>query len=129
MRQINLIAPCGMNCAVCMMHLREQNPCQCCRASDEGKPITRTKCKIKTCNQLRGSYCFDCEDFPCKKLNHLDKRYRSKYQISVIENLQNIRQYGLHSFLKSEEAKWTCKHCKGLVYLHTKSCITCATKT
>ena len=33
-----LLAPCGMNCLVCYVHLKEKKPCLGCRGQDEGKP-------------------------------------------------------------------------------------------
>ena len=47
-----LIAPCGMNCCVCMAYLREKNKCPGCRGTDVNKPITRVRCKLKTCEIL-----------------------------------------------------------------------------
>ena len=66
-----LIAPCGMNCSICMAYLRKRNKCPGCREPDINKPITRVICKIKTCeiltkNQL--TFCDECEKFPCDNL-------------------------------------------------------------
>lgn len=41
--KISLIAPCGMNCSICMAYLREKNKCPGCRGNDIDKPITRVK--------------------------------------------------------------------------------------
>lgn len=123
-----LIAPCGINCGVCRGHLRERNKCAGCRASDADKPKTRTQCKIKTCEVLvsgKAKYCFECENFPCESLKHLDKRYRTKYGMSVIENLQDIKNYGIIFFLENEKAKWTCKECGGVICVHTGKCSSC----
>jgi hypothetical protein len=55
-----------------MAYLRERNKCPGCRGSDEKKPITRVKCRIKTCRVLN-KFCYKCEKFPCNDLKHLDK--------------------------------------------------------
>jgi hypothetical protein len=39
----------------------------------------------------------------------LDKRYRTKYGMSMIENLEFIDKKGIRKFLKNEEGKWTRK--------------------
>ncbi|MGD0710187.1 MAG: DUF3795 domain-containing protein [Bacteroidales bacterium] len=121
----SLIAPCGMNCGICMAYLREKNKCPGCRGSDKGKPVTRLRCKIKKCDQLNSEFCFDCEEFPCKMLKHLDKRYRIKYNMSMIENNINIKGFGVLEFLKAEKIKWTCIKCGGTICVHKGKCSAC----
>ncbi len=99
-----LIAPCGMNCGICVAYLREKNECAGCRGSDKNKPVTRTACKIKNCNKRNSEFCYDCEVFPCDRLNHLDKRYRTKYGMSMIENLKLIQTNGIEQFLKGKNS-------------------------
>jgi hypothetical protein len=53
-----------------------------------------------------GEYCFQCDKFPCERLERLDKRYREKYGMSEIENLKIIRDKGIEHFLKTKEKKW-----------------------
>ena len=52
-------------------------------------------------------YCFECDTFPCARLKQLDKRYRTKYEMSMIENLEYIRDHGIRKFVKHEEKRWT----------------------
>jgi len=33
----DMIAPCGLDCAICRKALQEENPCMGCRGPDEGK--------------------------------------------------------------------------------------------
>lgn len=107
---LKLIAPCGMNCSICMAYLRENNKCCGCRYSNINKPITRIKCKIKNCKIIidnNWKYCSEkCKKFPCKFLERLDKRYITKYGMSMIDNLNNIENNGIRKFIKSEENKW-----------------------
>ncbi len=120
-----LIAPCGMNCGICVVYLREKNKCTSCRGSDENKPVTRTACKIKNCDKRNSEFCYDCEAFPCDRLNHLDKRYRTKYAMSMIENLKLIQANGIEQFLKKEEQRWKCSTCAGVICVHTRTCSKC----
>ena len=101
----NLIAPCGMNCGLCVMHLRKENKCPECMSGRKvnGRCI---KCGIKLCRERKGEYCFDCNKFPCERLKRLDKRYCDKYEMSEIENLKIIKEKGIESFLAQEEKKW-----------------------
>ena len=130
MRPLNkysLIAPCGMNCGICMAYLREKNRCPGCRGEDAGKPITRINCKIKTCfffQKRNRRFCFKCRNFPCGILKHLDKRYITKYKTSLIDNLIYIKKSGIKEFLEDEKSKWTCK-CRGTICIHEGYCFSC----
>ena len=129
--KISLIAPCGMNCGICMAYLREQNKCPGCREVDAKKPITRVRCKIKNCKVFlndRAKFCFECDDFPCNNLEHLDKRYRTKYNMSMIENLEYIKDYGIRKFIKNEDVRWTCSRCGGTICVHKGYCSDCGKK-
>jgi len=42
----------------------------------------------------------ECNYYPCEKLRHLDERYRNKYGMSMVENLNTIKKYGLKTFIK-----------------------------
>lgn len=123
-----LIAPCGMNCSLCMAYQRERNRCPGCRGSDAGKPVTRTACRIRTClvfRQGKKKYCFQCREFPCDSLKHLDKRYRTKYAMSMIENLEAIKAHGIRQFIRDEQDKWTCPGCGGTICVHKGRCLAC----
>jgi hypothetical protein len=125
---INLIAPCGMNCAICMNYLRERNQCPGCRGPDKDKRVTRIRCKIKTCevfNDKNTEFCFDCGNYPCEKLLHLDNRYKNKYNMSMIENLEFIKTSGIKNFLDNEQIRWTCDECGGTVCVHKGRCYSC----
>ncbi|SYZ72935.1 conserved hypothetical protein [Candidatus Zixiibacteriota bacterium] len=104
--ELSMIGPCGMNCGICRAHLRATNRCVGCRHINDETAKTRMKCRIRLCDKRRGEYCFDCEEFPCDRLIHLDKRYRTRYGMSEIENLEFIRDKGIDKFLKNERKKW-----------------------
>ncbi len=125
---LTLIAPCGINCSVCRAHQRERNPCPGCRAPDASKPKTRVICKIKTCQTLRQrtlEFCSACEQFPCAPVLHLDKRYRTKYAASPVENLLTIKKIGLEKFVRKEARKWACPRCGETLCMHDPECPSC----
>jgi hypothetical protein len=125
-----LISPCGMNCYICTAYLRKKNKCPGCRI-DVNKPVTRFICKIKKCEILtkdRLTFCFECENFPCKNLEHLDKRYRTRYSMSMIENLENIKKSGMEEFLRNEKIRWECTECGGTICVHKGICYDCGRK-
>ncbi len=126
----SLIAPCGMNCGVCMAYLREKNKCNGCRLSDENKPNSCIKCIIKNCDLLQdteSNFCYDCPKYPCKRLINLDKRYRTKYRMSMLENLSYIKSEGLDQFVEKESNRWICPNCGETVSVHRSFCLKCKT--
>jgi hypothetical protein len=108
--KLKLIAPCGMNCSLCYAFLREKNNCPGCRESDEKKALSCRRCIIKNCRELiklNIKYCSDkCGKYPCQRLINLDKRYKNKYMMSMIENLEYIKGNGIRKFLINEERRW-----------------------
>ncbi len=121
-----LIAPCGMNCGICMAYLREKNHCPGCNYPDTNKAAICVKCIIKNCETIKETkFCFRCDKYPCTRLKNLDKRYRTKYGMSMIENLENIRGLGIRQFVKNERIRWTCPKCGGTINVHRWKCFDC----
>ncbi len=123
-----LIAPCGMNCGICYAYLRTKNKCDGCNIENPNKPKSCILCIIKNCDVIQSNesgFCFECDAFPCKRLKQLDKRYRTKYAMSMIENLLFIQKLGIEAFLSSENKRWECKSCGGTINVHHKVCDIC----
>jgi len=123
------IAPCGMNCEICKYHYREKNTCLGCRNLDKNNPITRFNCIVRECEILKEkkwNYCSDkCDKYPCKRLKALDKRYSTKYHMSMLENLEFIKKNGIEKFLEKEKKKWECPNCGGIITCHGDMCLNC----
>jgi uncharacterized protein DUF3795 len=127
-----MIAPCGMNCALCLANFRDAKGCRGCKSSDENKPYHCIACSIKNCEYLaksksksKSKLCYDCEKFPCTRLKRLDKRYRTKYSMSMIENLESIRDNGIRFFIKTEKDRWKCQKCGKTLCVHREACVNC----
>ncbi len=123
-----LIAPCGMNCGICRANLRKTKKCPGCRGRDVNKSKSCVQCTIRNCEIFRkskGRYCFECGKFPCDKLKHLDHRYKTRYQMSIIENLGNIRNSGIREFAANEKIRWSCNFGGGIICVHNKKCTLC----
>jgi len=124
-----LIAPCGMNCGVCMAYLREKNHCPGCNYPDDNKAVSCARCIIKNCETIKKvKFCYKCEKYPCTRLKNLDKRYRTKYHMSMIENLENIKKLGIRQFVKNEQVRWRCPKCGGNICVHRGYCFDCGEK-
>lgn len=125
---IQLIAPCGMNCGTCVAYLRDKKACPGCFGDNANKSKTCVECIIKNCPELtasRSKYCGLCPGFPCKRLKQLDKRYRTKYGMSMIKNLAKIREIGIRSFVKEEKQRWACSTCGHTLCVHRNTCPQC----
>jgi hypothetical protein len=124
----NLIAPCGMNCGICLGYLREKNHCSGCRDDNKSYPAYCVSCIIKNCALLReteSGFCYECIKYPCRRLKQLDKRYRTRYGMSMIENLIFIREEGVAAFTEKERVRWTCPRCGATLCVHRKFCLSC----
>ncbi len=123
-----LIAPCGIDCRLCMAYVRDKNVCPGCRGDNTFKSKSCVNCKIKNCEKLAAGgfkYCFECDEFPCERVAHLDWRYRTKYATSPIENLASIKTGGVRKFVKNEDTKWACPQCGSMLCMHKPQCISC----
>ena len=126
-----LIAPCGMNCGTCLGYLRDKNKCVGCRLKSSSKLPSRVNCVILNCSHLaetESKFCYECTKYPCKRMLQLDKRYRTKYNTSLMGNLERIRDFGLEAFAKSEQEKWLCPQCGGTICIHRGYCMNCTNK-
>ncbi len=125
-----LIAPCGMNCGICVSFLgytiegkKRKHVCVSCRSRSHQCAFLKQRCDKLAAKHIE--YCFECTDFPCANLRALDKRYRYKYGMSMIENLKYIKAKGIERFLKNEQERWRCPSCGGIICVHNGKCYTC----
>ena len=122
------IAPCGMNCALCSAFHRKKDTCPGCRSYAGGISRHIDNCVMRNCPtvaQNASGFCYECSEFPCKRLKALDKRYRAKYHASMLGNLAQIRDAGMDALLQSQRKMWTCATCGGVVNIHRGLCLRC----
>lgn len=126
-----LIAPCGINCAICSRYLAYKNNLrrsQCIGCRPRNKKCTYL---FEKCSEINNSatnervFCYECEYYPCKHLDRIDTRYRGNYLISIKENLESIRQFGIRHFVEEQYEKHHCLRCGGLISIHNRKCFTC----
>ncbi len=129
----NLIAPCGMNCAICSKYLAYVNnlnksQCSGCRPSNKKCIYLLGKCTGIN-NSIEGTaiakFCFECGQYPCKEIYRMDTRYRKNYKMSVKGNLDTIKNHCLADFVKSQYKEYHCSKCDGLISIHNKKCFKC----
>lgn len=112
--EAELVAPCGMNCNICKSHLRRYKPCHGCNAEEHD----RSPCVFHKCETIKTSasgLCLECEQYPCKTLEKADAKHRGRDGVSMIANLEYIREHGMEAFIEAEEEKWKCPECGGVI--------------
>lgn len=120
------VAPCGVVCILCAFYYKEKNRCFGCNKEDKEKSKHCTTCLKKKCVKEKGyTYCFECNNFPCKKIKYLDKKYKDRYNISLIENGFYMKKFGVNNFLKMMTEKYKCSECGKTVTVHYGKCISC----
>lgn len=128
-----LIAPCGMNCGICVSYLAMKNDLKrqgfrkayCAGCLPRGKNCAFMKNQCDLLGQGLVRFCHECRDFPCSRLKALDKRYRTKYHMSMVRNLEFIKEFSIGDFLEKEAAKWRCPECGGTICCHNGLCLQC----
>jgi hypothetical protein len=119
-----------MNCGICVAFFgytmegnKRKHTCSTCRLRVSRCAFIKQQCDKLATKQIE--YCFECAGFPCESLKRLDKLYRNKYGMSMIENLVYIKVNGIKQFLKNEQERWKCPNCGGIICVHNKTCYTC----
>ena len=128
-----LIAPCGMNCAVCSGYLAGKHELKkqgvimpaCAGCRPRGKLCAFLKKRCPRLLEGAVTYCYECPEFPCRHLEHIDRRYRANYRMSLIGNLETIRERGMTVLLAEAEEQWRCPRCGGVICCHNGICFAC----
>ncbi|MFC1694336.1 DUF3795 domain-containing protein [Candidatus Latescibacterota bacterium] len=128
---VELIAPCGMNCAICSRHLSyindlKRSQCIGCRPRNKRCTYLFGKCTgINRASKGNATFCFECNQYPCIQINRIDNRYRKNYGMSMKDNLEYIKKMGIDKFIKEQYKKYRCSTCGGLISIHNKKCFKC----
>ena len=128
-----LIAPCGMNCIICSGYLAFKHDvkskgirmsyCMGCRPRDKKCAFLKKRCSLLLSKKV--TYCHECKEFPCDNLIRIDKRYRTFFRMSMIQNLEFIKKDGIIIFLEREKERWRCPTCGGTICCHNGICFEC----
>ncbi|MDW7656500.1 MAG: DUF3795 domain-containing protein [Bacillota bacterium] len=133
MLEEKLIAPCGMNCGLCISYQAlhhelakkgfRKKTCVGCLPRSKNCTYMSSHCELMKKGLVR--FCYECGQYPCSRLKSIDKRYRTKYHMSMLENLESIKTLGIEAFLAKEEEKWHCQKCGHLICCHSGLCLHC----
>ena len=128
-----LLAPCGMDCSSCSFYLAyihgipkkrgKISHCTGCRPRNKQCAYLKGQCELLAKNKVR--FCFECSKYPCERLSRFDARYRRTYGVSPIRNLEDIRDLGVFTFIRNQDARYSCITCGGRLSIHNKKCFAC----
>jgi hypothetical protein len=128
-----LLAPCGMNCALCSAYLAgtvERRPrvpqmttCAGCRPRGKKCAFIKRDCEKLSTGKIAS--CHECATFPCKRLEQLDARYRRNYSYSMVDTLRSVKSSGIEAVLKSQREAHKCPRCGGVICIHNGKCYHC----
>jgi len=122
-----------MDCSVCSSYLAFLNAipkkrgrishCAGCRPRNKQCAFLKGHCERLKNNEVE--FCFQCPVYPCERLQHLDQRYRRDYGMSLIQNLDEIREFGAARFIAEQQDRYGCPNCGGRISVHNKKCFRC----
>jgi len=98
------ISVCGLNCAKCKMV--GEGECKGCRGPLEQH--WTPGCVFQPCAKDRGHrYCFECDDFPCEKLQAFASDGYDHHRLAV-ENMKRMKEIGLEKWLAQQPKVMFC---------------------
>lgn len=127
-----LIAPCGINCAVCSFYLayshnlprKKGRPrCAGCRRTNRFCAVLKKNCPKVANGEVE--FCYECESFPCHGIDLLERRYGTLWNYSVIENLALIKEQGAGALLLRDRRRFQCGKCGDTKSVHNGKCYHC----
>ena len=122
-----------MNCAVCSRYLSflnnlKRSKCPGCRPGRKQCTYLFRDCHgPKNDSASHPAFCFQCDEYPCRQIDRMDKRYRAFYRMSIRENLEFIQEHGLTEFVEHQYRLHRCPTCSGLISTHNGKCFKCDT--
>jgi len=100
-RTYPLLSACGLNCGLCpRYHTNGTSKCPGCGGKDffAGHP----SCGILNCCRRRSiEYCFECEEYPCKKYdkcNGVETNDSFITHRNILSNFEKIKTHGLTAY-------------------------------
>jgi len=143
----NLLAPCGLYCGVCAIHIaeRDNNLKFKKRLVDAYKPFANSiddikcsgclsenqkdifgycqTCPIRDCIKGKGiDGCYQCNDFPCKFIERFPIPVGKKV---ILRAIPRWKELGTEKWVEEEEKRYHCPDCGNSLFRGAKRCNKC----
>ncbi|MFX1470653.1 MAG: DUF3795 domain-containing protein [Promethearchaeota archaeon] len=142
-----LLAPCGLYCRVCAIHIADQEnnlkfkkilvdvykpfsktvddiKCRGCLSEKEEDIFGYCKiCSIRDCVKSKGfDACYQCSDFPCKFIEHFPVPVGKKV---ILRAIPQWKALGTEKWVEEEEKRYHCPECNNRLFRGAKKCNKC----
>jgi hypothetical protein len=98
-REYPLFSACGLNCGLCPRH-QMAGTSKCPGCSGEGFLTKHPTCGLLSCTQRRGiEYCYQCNEFPCKKYDGADKADSFITHLNQFRDMEKARGGGIDAYI------------------------------
>lgn len=126
--RLKLVAPCGIDCGICELHVcrddsrlfdsliekgipSDKIPCEGCRSVKGNSPVIGATCETYLCVlEKKKEFCYQCDEFPCDKLHPAVDRADVLPHNMKVFNLCTIKKIGIDAFTE------TSRHIKKRYY-------------
>ncbi|MFX1478025.1 MAG: DUF3795 domain-containing protein [Promethearchaeota archaeon] len=139
-----LLAPCGLYCGVCAIHIAHKNDNKKFKEIlvNVYKPFSETAddiycngclsddifgyckiCPIRDCTQERDyEGCYQCDEFPCKLIEKFPIPVGKKV---ILRAIPRWKEVGTERWVKEEEERYHCPKCDNPLFRGAKRCNKC----
>lgn len=137
----SLLGICGVYCGACTTYraYNDKDPalvewevhmgmppdeifCKGCGSGSVNKWCSR--CQFRTCVAQKGiSFCFECTDFPCKRLVAFSKT--RPHRTLGLRNLYKLKEMPFEEWIKQQEKRWSCSQCGKKLHWYSEKCPQC----
>lgn len=93
---------CGLNCALCSMHLGGY--CPGCGGGAGNQSCTIAKCSLEHDSV---QFCWECPEYPCSRYEGFDDGDSFVPHRNRQQDIAQVRALGLDAYLAQLEEKWT----------------------
>ena len=97
-RKYPLFSACGLNCGLCpRFYTAGSSKCPGC--AGEGFLTVHPQCGVLSCCKRKGlEYCFECDEFPCKKYDGADSADSFITHKNQFTDIAKAKQTGLETY-------------------------------
>ena len=100
-REYPQFAACGLNCGLCPRYYTDGKS-RCPGCAGEGFSEVHPTCGILSCCQRKGiEYCFECDEFPCKKFDSWGDADSFITHRNYLSDMEKAKRMGMDAY-KSE---------------------------
>ena len=104
-RKYPLFSACGLNCGLCPRYQTEGDS-KCPGCSGEGFLTKHPTCVVLSCCQRKGlEYCFECEEYPCKKYDGADRADSFITHLHQLTDMEKAKTLGIAAYKRELDEK------------------------